>query len=89
MCIMISPRKRNKISYSDEIAARSSTAGWWAALLNVAILVLTVEVVRLNRINVYLNSQNVANNRASAKSGEAMLGELKEINKALTRVYQQ
>lgn len=88
MCNLPKSINRQKIiksSYSDEIAARGSIAGWWAALLNVAILVLTVKIVRLNEINVYLNAQNVMNNRSSAKSGEAVLAELKKINETLAK----
>lgn len=84
-CKTINQQKKAKNLYSDEIAVRGSIAGWWSAFLNIAILFLTVEVVRLNRINVYLNAQNVVNNKASAKSGEAILSELKEINKTLIR----
>lgn len=71
---------------NDDIAARSSIGTWFGSLLTVGILFLTVEVVRLNRINVYLNAQNVINNKASAKSGAAMLNELQEINKTLTNI---
>lgn len=71
---------------NDEIAVRGSIGTWFGSLLTVGILVLTVEVVRLNRINVYLNAQNVMNNKSSAKSGESMLNELKEINKKLTGI---
>lgn len=77
-------RKGNRTFYTDEIAVRGSIAGWWAAFLNVAILALTIKVVRLNQINVYLNAQNVINNRASAKSGEAILKEFEKINETLT-----
>lgn len=77
---------RKYLNRNDDIIARSSSVGtWFGSFLTVGIFILTVEVVRLNRINVYLNMQNVINNRASAKSGEAILTELKEINKSITR----
>lgn len=65
---------------------RDDAPGWLNFGVNIIILILTVEIVRLNRINVYLNSLNVMNNKASAKSGEAMLEELKQINEKISNV---
>lgn len=67
-----SNRQMSRNTYSDEIAVRGSIAGWWAALLNVAILLLTVEIVSINRKN--------------AANTQKMVGELEKINKTLTRV---
>lgn len=77
---------RNYLKSNSEIAVRSSVGTWFGSLLTIGILVLTVEVVRLNRINIYLNAQNVTSNKASARNGEAILNELKEINKNITSI---
>lgn len=38
---------------------RNDVPAWLNLGVNIIILVLTVEIVKLNRINVYLNSRNV------------------------------
>ena len=74
----------------DNQWSRNDIPTWLNLGVNVIILILTVEIVRLNRLNVYLNSRNVylntlnvENNQASAKSGEQMLEELKQINQKI------
>ena len=53
------------------------------AALNAVILFVTFELVRLNRINVHLGAQNLANNAANRENSQKMLEQLEQINKKL------
>lgn len=64
---------------------RNDAPEWINLGVNIIILALTVEIIRLNRINVYINSQSLTYNRDSAQSGDAMLIELKQINTKLDK----
>jgi len=76
----------NRLSFTDEIAVRSSIGAWWGSWLTSVILIVAIRNLFINTQTLALTSENLENTKRNANNTTEMIEELKKINSQLERM---